>query len=65
MEVTGVYTNTTFVDAYRGAGRPEATYVIERAMDLVADELGIDRVEIRRRNFIPPDSSRTRTRQAS
>ena len=39
-EVTGVYTNTTFVDAYRGAGRPEATYVVERAMDLVADELG-------------------------
>ena len=42
-EVTGVYTNTTFVDAYRGAGRPEATYVVERAMDLFADELGIDR----------------------
>ena len=39
-EVTGVYTNTTFVDAYRGAGRPEATYVVERAMDLLADELG-------------------------
>ena len=55
-EVTGVYTNTTFVDAYRGAGRPEATYVVERAMDLVADELGIDPVEIRRRNFLPPDS---------
>ncbi len=55
-EVTGVYTNTTFVDAYRGAGRPEATYVVERAMDLVADELGIDAAEIRRRNFLPPDS---------
>jgi carbon-monoxide dehydrogenase large subunit len=55
-EVTGVYTNTTFVDAYRGAGRPEATYVVERAMDLVADELGIDPVDIRRRNFLPPDS---------
>ena len=55
-EVTGVYTNTTFVDAYRGAGRPEATYVVERAMDLVADELGIDPAEIRRRNFLPPDS---------
>jgi carbon-monoxide dehydrogenase large subunit len=55
-EVTGVYTNTTFVDAYRGAGRPEATYVIERSMELVADELGIDPAEIRRRNFLPPDS---------
>jgi aerobic carbon-monoxide dehydrogenase large subunit len=54
-EVTGVYTNTTFVDAYRGAGRPEATYVIERAMDLFAAEIGMDRAEIRRRNFIPPD----------
>ena len=42
-EVTGVYTNTTFVDAYRGAGRPEATYVIERAMDLFAAEIGMDR----------------------
>jgi aerobic carbon-monoxide dehydrogenase large subunit len=54
-EVTGVYTNTTFVDAYRGAGRPEATYVVERAMDLFADEIGMDRAAIRRRNFIPPD----------
>jgi carbon-monoxide dehydrogenase large subunit len=54
-EVTGVYTNTTFVDAYRGAGRPEATYVIERAMDLFADEIGLDPAEIRRRNFIAPD----------
>ena len=54
--MTGVYTNTTFVDAYRGAGRPEATYVVERAMDLVADELGIDPAEVRRRNFLPPDS---------
>jgi carbon-monoxide dehydrogenase large subunit len=54
-EVTGVYTNTTFVDAYRGAGRPEATYVVERAMDLFADEIGMDPAELRRRNFIPPD----------
>ena len=54
-EVTGVYTNTTFVDAYRGAGRPEATYVIERAMDLFADEIGMDPAEIRRKNFIAPD----------
>jgi len=55
-EVLGVYTNTTFVDAYRGAGRPEATYVVERAMDLVADELGMDPAAVRRRNFLPPDS---------
>jgi len=54
-EVTGVYTNTTFVDAYRGAGRPEATYVIERAMDLFANEIGMDRAELRRRNFIASD----------
>ena len=55
-EVTGVYTNTVFVDAYRGAGRPEATYVVERAMDLFAAEIGMDRAELRRRNFLPPDS---------
>ena len=54
--VTGVYTNTTFVDAYRGAGRPEATYVVERTMDLVADELALDPAEVRRRNFLPPDA---------
>jgi carbon-monoxide dehydrogenase large subunit len=54
-EVLGVYTNTAFVDAYRGAGRPEATYVVERAMDLFANEIGMDRAAIRRKNFIPPD----------
>ena len=55
-QVIGVYTNTGMVDAYRGAGRPEATYVVERAVDLVARELGLDPVEVRRRNFIPPDA---------
>jgi carbon-monoxide dehydrogenase large subunit len=55
-EVVGTYTNTVFVDAYRGAGRPEATYVLERAMELVADELGLDPADVRRRNFIPPDA---------
>jgi carbon-monoxide dehydrogenase large subunit len=55
-EVLGVYTNTTFVDAYRGAGRPEATYVLERSMDLLADELGMDPAAIRRKNFLPPDA---------
>ena len=49
---TGVFTNTTPTDAYRGAGRPEATYVIERTMDALAADLGIDRVELRRRNLI-------------
>ena len=54
--VVGVYTNTAMVDAYRGAGRPEATYVVERAVDLVARELGMDPVDVRRRNFVPPDA---------
>ena len=53
--VLGVYTNTAMVDAYRGAGRPEATYVVERAVDLLADELKMDPAEIRRINFIQPN----------
>jgi aerobic carbon-monoxide dehydrogenase large subunit len=52
--VVGTYTNTGMVDAYRGAGRPEATYVVERTVDLVARELNIDPVEVRRKNFIQP-----------
>src|SRR5438874_4323575 len=56
VEVTAAFTNTTPVDAYRGAGRPEACYVVERMVDLAAQELGIDPVEIRRRNFIPKDA---------
>jgi carbon-monoxide dehydrogenase large subunit len=52
VEVRAVFTNTVPVDAVRGAGRPEATYVLERLADLAARELGIDRAEIRRRNFI-------------
>jgi len=55
VEVKGVFTNTTPVDAYRGAGRPEATYVVERLVELGAHELGIDPAELRRRNFIQPD----------
>src|SRR5712692_2086945 len=51
MNVTGVFTNKMSTDAYRGAGRPEATYVIERAMDIVAAELKMDPVEVRRKNF--------------
>jgi carbon-monoxide dehydrogenase large subunit len=49
---TGVFTNTTPTDAYRGAGRPEATYVLERTMDALAAELGMDPVELRRKNFV-------------
>ena len=52
VEVDGVYTNTAPVDAYRGAGRPEATYVVERLVETAARELKIDPAEIRRRNFI-------------
>jgi carbon-monoxide dehydrogenase large subunit len=52
--VLGTYTNTAMVDAYRGAGRPEATYVVERAVDLLARELNMDPVEVRRKNFIQP-----------
>jgi carbon-monoxide dehydrogenase large subunit len=53
VEVTGVLSNTVPTDAYRGAGRPEACYVLERLADKAARELGIDRAEIRRRNLIP------------
>ena len=52
---TSVFTTLTPTDAYRGAGRPEATYAIERAMDTLADTMGIDPMELRRRNFIRKD----------
>ena len=55
MNATGVFTNKVATDAYRGAGRPEATYILERMMDIAANELGMDPVEIRRKNF--PDKS--------
>src|SRR5256714_465102 len=55
MNVTGVFTNKMSTDAYRGAGRPEATYVVERAMDIVAAELKMDPVDVRRRNFPKSD----------
>ncbi len=54
-EVRAVFTNTMSVDAYRGAGRPEAAFLLERLADLAARELGMDRIEIRRKNFIRPD----------
>ncbi|HYD68430.1 xanthine dehydrogenase family protein molybdopterin-binding subunit [Azospirillum sp.] len=54
--VRGVFTNTQPVDAYRGAGRPEAAYVVERTIDHAARTIGMDPAELRRRNFIPPDA---------
>jgi carbon-monoxide dehydrogenase large subunit len=54
MRCRGIFTNTTPVDAYRGAGRPEAIFVLERAMDHAARILGVDPWELRRINFIPP-----------
>ncbi len=55
VNVKAVFTNTVPVDAYRGAGRPEATYQLERVIDKAAREMGIDPIELRRRNFIQPD----------
>ena len=55
-EVRAVFTNTTPVDAYRGAGRPEATYLLERIIEKAAYEMGMDQTELRRKNFIAPDA---------
>ncbi|MEM8801515.1 MAG: xanthine dehydrogenase family protein molybdopterin-binding subunit [Pseudomonadota bacterium] len=55
LRCKGVYTNTTQVDAYRGAGRPEAIFALERSMDNAARELGVDPWELRRKSFIRPD----------
>jgi aerobic carbon-monoxide dehydrogenase large subunit len=56
VETKAAFTHTVPVDAYRGAGRPEATYLLERIVDLAADEIGMDPAELRRRNFIPADA---------
>jgi carbon-monoxide dehydrogenase large subunit len=56
IEISCVFTHTTPVAAYRGAGRPEAAYYMERMMDVIALELGMDPVELRRKNFIAPDA---------
>ena len=53
-DVYGVYTNTTPVEAYRGAGRPEATFMLERMIDRLAHKLSLDPVDVRRRNLLPP-----------
>jgi carbon-monoxide dehydrogenase large subunit len=55
MDVTGVYTNKMSTDAYRGAGRPEATYLVERLLDIIANELRVDPVRLRARNFPRPE----------
>ena len=55
MEVRGIVTTTPAVDAFRGAGRPEANYLLERLMDHVADAMDIDRVAIRQINLIKPE----------
>ncbi len=55
-QMIGVFTNKVTTAPYRGAGRPEATYIIERTMDRIAHELGLDPAEVRRRNFISPDA---------
>jgi carbon-monoxide dehydrogenase large subunit len=55
VDIHGVFTNTSTTETYRGAGRPEAAYLIERAVDELAAKMGIDRIELRRRNFIQPE----------
>ena len=62
VEVHGLFTNTVPVDAYRGAGRPEAIYVIERIIEKAARELNISPADIRRKNFIPPSAMPFKTR---
>ncbi|MDH3667805.1 MAG: xanthine dehydrogenase family protein molybdopterin-binding subunit [Paracoccaceae bacterium] len=59
MDVTGVFTNTTPVDAYRGAGKPEANYIIERLIDVAAADLGMNRIDLRRHNLIATFPNRT------
>lgn len=63
-EVTGVFTNTTPVDAYRGAGRPEASYLIERMVDAAAAALKVDPAEVRKKNFIPKFANGYQTKVA-
>ena len=54
VDIKTVLTNTTLMGAYRGAGRPEANYFMERLIDRAADEMGINRLTLRKRNFIKP-----------
>src|SRR5262249_56009244 len=61
VDVKGVFTHTVPVDAYRGAGRPEAAYALERLIDYAARRLGVPPQELRRRNFIKPEAMPYRT----
>ena len=61
VNVVGLFTNTVPVDAYRGAGRPESNYLVERLIDTAAIELGMDRADIRARNMVPPSAMPYRT----
>lgn len=61
VKINGIFTNSRTLTTYRGAGRPEATLIVERMLDLAAAQIGMDRVEIRRRNFIRPDQMPYRT----
>lgn len=61
VQILGVYTNTTPIDAYRGAGRPEAAFLIEKMVDACARDLGLSPAEVRRRNFIKPEQFPYRT----
>ncbi len=61
VNVLGVFTNTVPVDAYRGAGRPESNYVVERVIDAAAREIGMDRVALRKLNMVPPAAMPYRT----
>jgi len=61
VNVLGLFTNTVPVDAYRGAGRPESNYLVERLIDTAAGELGMDRADIRARNMVPPSAMPYRT----
>ena len=56
LDVSGVYTNTNPIRAYRGNGRPENAYIIERLIDIAADEMDLDPIEIRRKNIISPEA---------
>jgi len=56
VNVVGVFTHTVPVDAYRGAGRPESNYLVERLIDAAAAEVGVDRIELRRRNMVAPSA---------
>lgn len=61
MQIRGIYSHSVPVDAYRGAGRPEAAYIIERFVDYIADEVGVDRNTLRKRNFVKPSQMPYRT----